>query len=177
MLFNYSSKQLCLDEQARDEGLEDLDEDRRDYSRVLHKRFKNEFSKYKKKQNTQGGVTPKMIEGILNHYEEFRILYEEQGLDELVVGGVTFNIHDILEDLKTLPPRQREAVTLVCLYNMNELDAAFEMFGRFNTAVGLYKRIGLQKLADKYNGAHDKHVEQELEEIQKKWRLVDNTDQ
>jgi hypothetical protein len=99
-----------------------------------------------------GQMTWKLLESVLKHYLEFRELFEREGIDEITLdNGYILNFHDILQGINSLPKRQKQAVLLVCLYNMREVDAAREMgFDRWSSQVGTYKRLGLQKLINKF---------------------------
>jgi len=96
----------------------------------------------------KGKMTWKLLESVLKNYNEFRALYEQEGIDELTLdNGYVINIHDILSGINSLPQRQRQAVILVCIDNMKEVDAARVMkFNRWSSQVGSYKRLGLKKL-------------------------------
>lgn len=90
------------------------------------------------------------LEVILRHYAEFRALYEDRGIEEIRLGdGTVVNIHDVLAGISRLPPRQRQALVLTCLWNMKEKDAARIMgFERWSTPVGTYKTLALKKLVE-----------------------------
>lgn len=93
-------------------------------------------------------MTWKLLESVLKNYNEFRALYESEGIEELTLdNGYVINVHDILSGVNSLPQRQRQAVILVCIDNMKEVDAAREMgFNKWSSQVGSYKRLGLRKL-------------------------------
>lgn len=98
-------------------------------------------------------LTWDVLERVLRHLPEWQELYEQEGIEELTYGGVTVNIHDILDGLGELPPRQKEAIELLCLRNMRECDAAAVMLpgSTWASPVGGYKRTGLRKLAQRFN--------------------------
>lgn len=102
--------------------------------------------------NGWGGMTPQMLEKILRHYGEFRAVYEAEGVEEITVeGGVTVNVHDVLQGIETLPERQKQAIKLMCLLNWREVDAANAMgLRRWTSPVSSYRRAGLQKLVDSH---------------------------
>lgn len=100
----------------------------------------------------EDGMNIYKMEAILRHYDEFRALYESQGIDEIPIGGgYTVNIHDILEGINELPKRQKTALILTCLMNLKEIDAAPLMgFKRWTSPVSSYKKLALEKLVEKW---------------------------
>lgn len=102
-----------------------------------------------------------LYESILKNYYEFYELYVRNGLDEIIVSGVTVNIHDVLNGINDLPERQRQAVVLMCLENMREVDAAAEMLpgSRWSSPVGAYKRTGLSKIVERLWSNDDDEME------------------
>jgi hypothetical protein len=112
-----------------------------------------------------GVMTWQLLQNILKNFWEFRELYEQHGIEEIVVVGVTVNIHDVLQGISDLPPRQKEAVILMCLENRKEEEVARMMgFTRWSSQVGLYKRLGLTRICRKfwnnkfYNGEVNRHL-------------------
>ena len=97
-------------------------------------------------------MTWQMLEAIYRNYQEFRELYQRTGIDEITLdGGIVVNIHDVLRGIDELPKRQRQAVILMCLRNLREVDTAKIMgFQKWSSPVSSYKRLGLTKIADKY---------------------------
>lgn len=97
-----------------------------------------------------------MLEGVLKHIHEFWELYLAQGIEELVLeNGYRVNIHDmkaVLHGIQDLPDRQREAVTLICIDGLKEVEAAGIMLpgSKWSSPIGAYKRTGLQKLVDRF---------------------------
>lgn len=98
-------------------------------------------------------MTWQLLEGVLRNYAEWKSGWENGEVsDELTLdGGIVVNLHEILEGLDSLPPRQREAIVLICLLNYREVDAARKMgLMKWSSQVGSYKRIGLRKIVDRY---------------------------
>lgn len=110
------------------------------------------MTKKRSQEFINGEMTWKLLENILKHYYEFRELFEREGIDELALdNGYTINLFDILSGIEGLPRRQRQAVQLVCIEGLREVDAAREMgFERWSSQVGTYKRLGLQKLINNF---------------------------
>lgn len=93
-----------------------------------------------------------LLENILRNYHEFVALYESEGLEEIHLdNGIVVNVYDVLEGIKDLPKRQKQAVVLVCIENRREVDVAAIMgFTKWSSQVGTYKRLGLKKIVKKY---------------------------
>ena len=95
------------------------------------------------------------MEKILRNFKEWQRVYETKGNPELAFPNkITVNIMDF--DLKVsfqlLSDAQREAITLICLENRREIEAAQIMgFNKYSSQVGFLKRQGLKILADYYN--------------------------
>lgn len=100
----------------------------------------------------EDGINIYKMEAILRHYDEFRALYESEGIDEIPIGnGFTVNIHDILSGIDELPRRQKMALVLTCLMNMKEVDAAPLMgFKKWTSPVSSYKKLALEKLVERW---------------------------
>jgi hypothetical protein len=96
-----------------------------------------------------------LMEKILRNFKEWQRVYETKGNPELdFPNKITLNILDF--DLKVsfqlLSDAQKEAITLICLENRREIEAAQLMgFNKYSSQVGFLKRQGLKILADYYN--------------------------
>lgn len=101
-------------------------------------------------------MTWSLLEGVLKHIHEFWELYLAEGTEELVLeNGFIVNIYDmkdVLGGIQDLPDRQREAVTLICINGLKEVEAASIMLpgSKWSSPIGAYKRTGLQKLVDRF---------------------------
>lgn len=95
------------------------------------------------------------MEKLLRNFKEWQRVYEIKGNPELTLPNkITLNLLDF--DLDTsfqlLSNSQREAITLICLENRREIEAAQLMgFNKYSSQVGFLKRQGLKILADYYN--------------------------
>lgn len=95
------------------------------------------------------------MEKILRNFEEWHRVYEIKGDPDLTLPNkITINILDfnLSESFQLLSDAQREAITLICLENRREIEAAQIMgFNKYSSQVGFLKRQGLKILADYYN--------------------------
>jgi DNA-directed RNA polymerase specialized sigma24 family protein len=104
-----------------------------------------------------GKMTWQILERLLNNYWEWKEIYRTTGESELkLMNGVTVNIHDILDGIESLPPRQKQAVVLSCLENRKEVEVARIMgFTKWSSQVGMYKRKALSQVCNKINKIND----------------------
>ncbi len=95
------------------------------------------------------------MEKILRNFEEWHRVYETKGDPDLTLPNkITINIldFDLKKSFQLLPEAQQEAITLICLENRREIEAAQIMgFNKYSSQVGFLKRQGLKTLADYYN--------------------------
>jgi hypothetical protein len=95
------------------------------------------------------------MEKILRNFEEWHRVYEVKGTPELQLPNkITINIldFDLSISFQLLSDAQKEAITLICLENRREIEAAQIMgFNKYSSQVGFLKRQGLKILADYYN--------------------------
>lgn len=99
-----------------------------------------------------------MVGRILRHYNEIYEQYKYSGLEEITLpDGDVMNVHDMLEGIKSLPKRQREAVELMCIQGLKEVEASEIMLpgSKWSSPVGAYKRAGLKKLAMLHFGVEE----------------------
>ena len=106
--------------------------------------------KSRKQEIIRGQMTWQVLERVLNNYYEWRAVYATTGNPELqLLNSVTINIHDILNGIDKLPPRQKQAVILSCLENRKEVEVAKIMgFTKWSSQVGMYKRKALKTLCE-----------------------------
>jgi hypothetical protein len=85
--------------------------------------------------------------------QEFRAVYEETGIDEIVSPyGRKWTLWDLeyllaMSD-RYLTQRQRQVITLCLVFNMRERDAAREMGVSETNPVMMYATLGLRRLLD-----------------------------
>ena len=95
------------------------------------------------------------MEKILRNFKEWQRVYEVKGNPELELPNkITINLldFDLKKSFELLSDAQREAITLICLENRREIEAAQLMgFNKYSSQVGFLKRQGLKILADYYN--------------------------
>jgi len=113
--------------------------------------------KSRKQEIVQGQMTWQILERLLNNYREWYEIYKTSGNPELeLLNGVTVNIYDLLEGIKELPLRQRQAVVLSCLENRKEVEVAKIMgFTKWSSQVGMYKRKALKTLCENIWGNYE----------------------
>ena len=106
--------------------------------------------KSRKQEVVKGQMTWQVLERVLNNYYEWKAVYASTGNPELqLLNSVTINIHDILDGIDKLPPRQKQAVVLSCLENRKEVEVAKIMgFTKWSSQVGMYKRKALKTLCE-----------------------------
>jgi DNA-directed RNA polymerase specialized sigma24 family protein len=86
---------------------------------------------------------------ILKNFATWQSLVESAGLHTITVKGEDYHYLDILEAFSVLPPRQREAVWLMCVEDLSEVDVAKKMgFTTWPTPVQQYKNYGLGRMME-----------------------------
>ena len=98
-------------------------------------------------------LTVKVLRELFRNLQQFRALYESEGIDEVVspIDGQVYSLFDLehlYEQLHRLPPRQREAIELCLVQNMKETDAALAMGVSKTNPVAMYATSGLEKLVE-----------------------------
>lgn len=90
----------------------------------------------------------KTFSRVLKNYAAWKSLVESEGLFSIKLrDGEELHYMDILEGFKVLPPRQRQAVWLMCVEDKSEVEVAEIMgFQSWPTPVQQYKNIGLARL-------------------------------
>lgn len=95
-------------------------------------------------------LTVTVLRELFRNYQQFRALYETEGIDELQApdGEVysIFDIHYLYEQRRKLPPRQRQAIELCLVQNIRESEAAVMMGVSPTNPVAMYATSGLEKL-------------------------------
>ena len=51
-----------------------------------------------------------VLEGLLRNWQSWRAILEDSGIETLVVGGEEWNFYAMLNGIKDLPPRQKQAL-------------------------------------------------------------------
>lgn len=89
---------------------------------------------------------------LFKHFQEFRSVYEETGLEEIKTPmGNTWSIWDLeylYRECRRLKLRQRQAITLCLVHGMREKDAALAMGVSETNPVMMYATLGLRRLLD-----------------------------
>jgi hypothetical protein len=91
-----------------------------------------------------------ILEGLLRNWQAWRAILEDSGVETLVVGGEEWNFYDMLDGIKDLAPRQKQALWLILIEDKRPVDVAREMFKGSKRIVGemavQYKDDALAKL-------------------------------
>jgi len=86
---------------------------------------------------------------VLKNFASWKSLVELEGLHTITVRGEEFHYMDIEAAFDILPPRQREAVWLMCVEDLPEADVAERMgFRTWPTPVQQYKNYGLGRMME-----------------------------
>jgi hypothetical protein len=107
--------------------------------------------KTRKQEIVPGVMTWQLLERILKNYHLWYDVYQKTGKSSIYINGMLIDYFELLSGIDKLPPRQREALSLTCLENQKEADAARIMgFDKWSSQVGMYKRKALKTLCDNY---------------------------
>jgi len=91
-----------------------------------------------------------LLEALLKNWQSWRAILEDSGVETLVIGGEEWNFHDMLDGIKELPPRQKQALWLILIEDRRPVDVARVMFAGSKRIVGemavQYKNDALAKL-------------------------------
>lgn len=96
-------------------------------------------------------LTVPVLREAFRHYQAWRSLYEAHEVDDTLVcqDGTGLSLWDVaylIENLRMLPPRQREAIQFCFIENMKEADAAVRMGVSRTNPVSMYANTGLTRL-------------------------------
>jgi hypothetical protein len=99
----------------------------------------------------------------LKNYSHWVSLVESEGLHTIAVEGWgELHYMDILKGFEVLPPRQKQAVWLMCIEDKSEEDVARIMgFATRPTPVQQYKNFGLALLMKYQEAASDERLAME----------------
>ena len=91
-----------------------------------------------------------VLEGLLKNWQSWRAILEDSGIETLVIGGEEWNFYDMLDGIRELPPRQKQALWLILIEDKRPVDVARKMFAGSKRIVGematQYKDDALAKL-------------------------------
>ncbi|HEY6021178.1 MAG TPA: hypothetical protein VIY48_15115 [Candidatus Paceibacterota bacterium] len=91
-----------------------------------------------------------VLEGLLRNWQSWRAILEDNGVETIVVNGDEWNFYDMLNGIKELPPRQKQALWLILIEDKRPVDVARFMFAGSKRIVGemavQYKDDALAKL-------------------------------
>lgn len=95
-----------------------------------------------------------ILEGLLRNWQSWRAVLEDSGVETLVISGEEWNFYDLLDGIKELPPRQKQAVWLILIEDKRPVDVARAMFAGSKRIVGemavQYKNDALAKLVARH---------------------------
>lgn len=91
-----------------------------------------------------------ILEGLLRNWQSWRAILEDSGIETLTIGGEEWNFYDMLNGIKELPPRQKQALWSILIEDKRPVDVARMMFVGSKRIVGemavQYKDDALAKL-------------------------------
>ena len=97
-----------------------------------------------------------VLERLLRNWQSWRAALEDSGVETLVISGEEWNFYDLLDGIKELPPRQKQALWMILVEDMRPVDVARAMFtrSRGRRVVGemavQYKNDALAKLVARH---------------------------
>jgi len=96
-----------------------------------------------------------LLEALLKNWQSWRAILEDSGVETLVIGGEEWNFYDMLDGIKELPPRQKQALWLILIEDKRPVDVARAMFVGSKRIVGemavQYKDDALAKLVARHD--------------------------
>jgi len=96
-----------------------------------------------------------LLEALLKNWQSWRAILEDSGVETLVIGGEEWNFYDMLDGIKELPPRQKQALWLILIEDKRPVDVARVMFVGSKRIVGemavQYKDDALAKLVARHD--------------------------
>ena len=91
-----------------------------------------------------------ILEGLLRNWQSWRAILEDSGVETIVIGGEEWNFFDMLDGIRELPPRQKQALWMILIEDKRPVDVARTMFAGSKRIVGemavQYKDDALAKL-------------------------------
>jgi len=91
-----------------------------------------------------------LLEALLKNWQQWRANLEDSGVETLMIGGEEWNFYDMLDGIRELPPRQKQALWLILIEDKRPVDVARVMFAGSKRIVGemavQYKDDALAKL-------------------------------
>lgn len=95
-----------------------------------------------------------VLEGLLKNWQSWRAILEDSGIETLVIGGEEWNFYDVLDGIRELPPRQKQALWFILIEDKRPVDVARKMFAGSKRIVGemaaQYKDDALAKLVARH---------------------------
>lgn len=95
-------------------------------------------------------LTVSVLRELFRNIQQFRALYEAEGIDEITApDGEVYSLFDVeylYGQIHRLPLRQRQAIELCLVQNIREAEAAVMMGVSVTNPVAMYATSGLEKL-------------------------------
>jgi len=96
-----------------------------------------------------------LLEALLKNWQSWRAILEDSGVETLTIGGEEWNFYDMLDGIRELPPRQKQALWLILIEDKRPVDVARAMFVGSKRIVGemavQYKDDALAKLVARHD--------------------------
>lgn len=77
-----------------------------------------------------------LLEALLKNWQSWRAMLEDSGVETLMIGGEEWNFYDMLDGIRELPPRQKQALWLILIEDKRPVDVARAMFVGSKRIVG-----------------------------------------
>ncbi len=98
-------------------------------------------------------LTVAVLRELFRNFQAFRVLYETEGIDEVVgPDGATYSLWDVAylyDQVRSLPRRQRQAIQFCLIENYKESDAARIMGVSPTNPVAKYATAGMETLVNR----------------------------
>lgn len=116
-------------------------------------------SRVRKEPETEEDKRALLLESLLRNWQSWRATLEDNGVETLTIEGEDWNFYDLLDGIRELPPRQKQALWLILIEDKRPVEVARIMFSGSRRIVGemaeQYKDDALRKLIAR----HDRNKE------------------
>lgn len=96
-----------------------------------------------------------VLEGLLRNWQSWRAVLEDSGIETIVISGEEWNFYDMLDGIRELAPRQKQALWMILIEDKRPVDVARFMFAGSKRIVGemavQYKDDALAKLVARHD--------------------------
>lgn len=112
-------------------------------------------SRVRKEPETEEDRRALLLESLLRNWQSWRATLEDSGVETLTIDGEDWNFYDLLDGIKELPPRQKQALWLILIEDKRPVEVARIMFVGSRRIVGemaeQYKDDALRKLIARHD--------------------------